>query len=130
MSRGEKFYKNSPTMKMDKETGKMSVSREQEKADRVEDGTDGIPVHEGMETHAGERTMLKHKHIKEHMDMHTKHVVEHMAHKGDKAELHKRHHEELKVLHKEHEAEHKAMHGRHEKGETAKAEVKKAEEIE
>lgn len=121
LPRHKRLYKDSPKLERG-EDGHMGVSNdhrgehetEGEKiADDVQSGDDGMKV---TERHATERTQLKHKHMKEHMDIHTTNELEHMGHKGgDKSEMHSRHHEKLKHMHKEHEAETKAMHGRHEK---------------
>lgn len=122
LPRHQRMYSKTPKLERG-EDGHMGVAEhndhrgehetEGEKiADDVQSGTDGMKM---TERHAAERTMLKHKHMKEHMDMHSANEVEHMTHDGDKSEMHVRHHEKLKHLHKEHEAEHKAMYGRHEK---------------
>lgn len=102
MSRAEKMYGNSPSLKRDDEDGKvkaMKPSAEKKKADEVQGGTDGAerePMHEDMAA----------RHAMDRLSMHHKHEAEHHAHKGgSKKEMHKRHLSEHKAMMKSHEKE-------------------------
>lgn len=107
MSKGERMYKDSPTLKRDEESGKMGVTKAEKKASRVEDGTDGMAEHEeGLPAVA--------RHVMERRDMHSRHEAEHAIHDhgkgGDKEEMHTRHEKEHKEMHSRHEKEH-GKHG-------------------
>lgn len=102
MSRSEKMYGDSPTLKRDEEDGKVKAkkpSEEKKKADEVQSGTDGAerePMHEDMAS----------RHAMDRLSMHHKHEAEHHAHKGgDKKDMHKRHLGEHKAMMKAHEKE-------------------------
>lgn len=131
--RSSKMYKDGPTVKKDEETGRPVVAKKdgQEKADRVQEGVDGMKIEHVSDQHAGERMEMKHRHIKEHIDMHTKHAHEHMHHKGHKKPLHEKHEREHEEMHKRHAKEMETMHGRHEKempGETGEKLIEKSKE--
>lgn len=95
-------YKDSPTLKRDEESGKMTAT--QKNAERTNDDTEGLVTEEGVPHHA--------RHAVERMTMHSKHEHEHHTHDygkhGDKKELHGRHESEMKSMHKRHEKE---LHG-------------------
>ena len=132
------FYDESPEMKRD-DDGKMGVKKSEkthhEGKGKEESVASDLEVHSH---HARDRREMKHRHIKEHMDMHAKHQHEHALHEhmgnGHKGEMHARHHSELKDLHGRHEKEMKEMHTRHEKhmgatgGQAAGEPIEKIEE--
>ena len=92
-------YKDSPTLKRDEDSGKMTVN--QKVAERTNDDTQGLVTEEGVPhtaRHAVERMNLHHAHQMEH------HAHDHGRH-GDKKPMHERHLAEHKALHKKHEKE-------------------------
>lgn len=97
----EKFYKDSPKLERDDESGDMKVSKGEKKSVDVQNGTDGAQRDEAMPHHV--------RHAKERHDMHSRHEHEHSmydhAGQGDKHEMHERHHGEMKAMHKRHEKE-------------------------
>jgi hypothetical protein len=119
------MYENSPTMKRDGDSGKMKVGQQESSAANTDQamaaGAPGMPD--------VERREMKHRHIKEHLDMHHRHEMEHGHGKGEKGEMHKRHLEELTKAHERHEGEHKEMYARHE-GAGATSQGKGKEKIE
>src|ERR1700722_2531776 len=96
VSRSERMYKDSPTLKRDEEDGKMKAKKPSEskkKADEVQGGTDGAE-REG----AHEEDMMG-RHSMDRLSMHHKHEAEHHAHKGgDKKEMHSRHEKERRSM--------------------------------
>lgn len=96
-----KFYKDSPTLERDSETGDMKVSKKEKKAADVQNGTDGAMRDEAMPHHV--------RHAKERHDMHSRHEHEHSMHDhaghGDKHDMHARHQSEMKAMHKRHDKE-------------------------
>lgn len=97
-SMSEKLYKDSPEMKRDDESGKMSVKKKEKgepteaekESARVSDGTAGMPVHE--------------RHGMERADMIKRHEAEHKA-LGDaeRADVHARHSKEYSDMLKRHD---------------------------
>jgi len=76
----EKMYKNSPTLASD-ENGKKYIKKNEpteaeKKSARVNDGTDGMPLHEVHARHQNDMFQLYQKHAKEFADMHMRHQVE------------------------------------------------------
>jgi len=98
----KKMYGNPPKLEKD-ENGRPYIKKpeKEKKIARTSDGTEGMPIHEGMPMAA--------RHAMERRDMHSRHEVEHMMHdhanKGDKSEMHARHEKEMKDMHKRHEKE-------------------------
>ena len=82
--RSDKMYKDSPKIESDGEGKKKVVkgeSAEGKKAERTDDGTEGVAIHEkaAMEMHqkhSKERLDLHHKHEKEHHELNAKHMKE------------------------------------------------------
>lgn len=109
--RHEKMYANSPELKRDEESGKMKAHKSEGKihseASRNADGTDGMPVHEGLPPHV--------RHAHERRDMHNRHETEHAVHDNhhgaSKKEMHGRHQKEMADMHKRHEKEHQELSG-------------------
>lgn len=94
-SRGEKMYKDSPTLERG-EDGKMSKTKKKE----TPEDASGKAVEQDGSTHA--------RHAMERGIMHHRHEMEHAAHDmkgGDKKELHARHIKEMTDMHKRHEKE-------------------------
>lgn len=100
-SKHEKFYKDSPKLERDAETGDMKVSKKEKKAEAVQTGTEGVQRDEEMphdDTSA--------RHAMDRLSLHHKHENEHHAHKGgDKHDMHERHVSEHKAMFKKHEKE-------------------------
>ena len=92
-------YKDSPTLVRDEESGNMTPT--EKKAERTNDGTDGIVKEEGIPASA--------RHTVERMNLNHAQQMEHHAHDqgkhGEKKEMHKRHISELKALYSRHEKE-------------------------
>lgn len=117
MSRAERMYGKSPTMKRG-EHGHMEVSHnanKPSKADETASGTEGVLSPEMR--HTGERGEMHMRHMREHMEMQHKHETEHLLHEhgghGEKGEMHSRHHQELVAMHERHEGEDDEMAKRH-----------------
>ena len=101
MSRKERMYGKSPTMKRDEESGEMGVHKKE--ANEPEKGTEGA-------IRGGDEAMpAPVRHVMERHDMHARHEHEHAHHDhmehGDKKEMHERHEKEMKDMHKRHEKE-------------------------
>ena len=111
-----KRYKDGPTIKKDEESGRPKVSKREEKADKVQEGMEGVKEEEKDTSHEHGRRSMHHRHIAEHLHMHNHHELEHSLHKGgDKSELHTKHEKEYAAMHERHEGEMKELHTSHEK---------------
>lgn len=78
--RSDKMYANSPKIETDAD-GKKVVTKGDKKAERTDDGTEGMPIHEKAalemsQKHEKERLDLHHKHEKEHHALTSKHMKE------------------------------------------------------
>lgn len=118
MTRASKMYRDGPTVKKDEESGRPVVAKKdgQEKADRAQEGMDGVKIEEKDTSHEHARRSMHHKHVAEHLHMHNAHELEHSMHKGgDKSEMHTKHEKEYASMHARHHGEMKEMHAHHEK---------------
>lgn len=117
MSKSEKLYKNSPSLKRG-EDGDVGIKKPSE-ADAENMGVAGdtnenspgempINVHQAAERHD-----MHHKHVHEHLQMHGRHEQEHMTGKEEKGNMHKKHETEMKDMHGRHQEEMKSLHKRH-----------------
>lgn len=87
MARSAELYKDSPSLKRDKDSGKMGVSKPSQ-ADAENMGLAGGP----MPGTPGEMPVALHGAV---VDMHDRHEVE-------RKDMHKRHEDEVKDMHKRH----------------------------
>lgn len=90
MSKSGKLYSDSPSLKRDKESGSVGVSKPSE-ADGENMGTEGSPLPGGGEGMPVQVEQMHGRHEKEMKDMHARHETEHK-------DMNKRHLKEHKKL--------------------------------